>query len=186
MSPGTVADVFLKCSCGRSTISVSLQCSLYLLAGLAACEDVAPSGRLFEESLTSLTSAGTMAHSAAFLLPAGAMMRSRLIAGHSRGHLPRHGLPSHCCWWNTHVAISIREFGCGGKSRKAMLLLKQDILNRVWSIQPEVLNRSCSLQARLAQPLLLVEQACGNPDQEIWLCGEELQGHAAAEARNPD
>jgi len=70
------------------------------------------------------------------------------------------------------VANTIKKFGYVGKRRKAMLLLKQDVLNRGWYIQLEVLNTSCSLQERLADPPLLIKQACGNPNQTDWLCGE--------------
>jgi len=69
-----------------------------------------------------------------------------------------------------------------GEGHQPMLLLKQESLTKIWSIQPEVLNKNCSLQAWFAEPLLLVEQACGQPYQEVWLCGEGTQVHGAAEA----
>ena len=43
-----------------------------------------------------------------------------------------------------------------------------------------------SVQARLPEPLLLVEQARGEPHQEVWVRGQGPQGHAAAEAGHPD
>lgn len=43
----------------------------------------------------------------------------------------RHGSLSHYCWWNKHVANPIKKFGYVGKGRKAMLLLKQDILTKI-------------------------------------------------------
>ena len=45
--------------------------------------------------------------------------------------LCRHGSLSHYCWWNKHVANPIKKFGYVGKGRKAMLLLKQDILTKI-------------------------------------------------------
>ncbi|CAL5226040.1 g8852 [Coccomyxa viridis] len=42
-----------------------------------------------------------------------------------------HGSLSHYCWWNKHVANPIKKFGYVGKGRKAMLLLKQDILTKI-------------------------------------------------------
>ena len=38
------------------------------------------------------------------------------------------------------------------------------------------------LQAWAAAPLLLVEQACRESHQEVGLCGQGAQGHAAAQA----
>lgn len=43
----------------------------------------------------------------------------------------RHGSLSHYCWWNKHVANPIKKFGYVGKGRKAMLLLKQEILTKI-------------------------------------------------------
>jgi len=116
---------------------VSLQCSfylLYLLAGLAICEDVALSGRLFEECLTSLTSAVRIANSAALSAPCRCV-KTVCQAQPGTGHLRRHGLLSHYCGCNKHAAIPIRGFGYVGEGHKAMLLLKQDILTKSWSMK---------------------------------------------------
>jgi DNA repair protein RAD16 len=43
----------------------------------------------------------------------------------------RHGPLHHYCWWNKHVANPIKKWGYEGKGRKAMQLLKRDILTRV-------------------------------------------------------
>lgn len=45
--------------------------------------------------------------------------------------LHRHGSLSHYCWWNKHVANPIKKFGYVGKGRKAMLLLKREILTKI-------------------------------------------------------
>ncbi|BDA51349.1 probable ATP-dependent helicase rhp16 [Coccomyxa sp. Obi] len=43
------------------------------------------------------------------------------------GHSPLH----HYCWWNKHVANPIKKWGYVGKGRKAMLLLKHQILPKI-------------------------------------------------------
>lgn len=45
---------------------------------------------------------------------------------------------------------------------------------------------SMCVQARVPEPLLLVEQARCESHQEVWVCGQGAQGHAAAQARDPD
>ena len=43
----------------------------------------------------------------------------------------RHGPLHHYCWWNKHVANPIKKWGYVGNGRKAMQLLKRDILTRI-------------------------------------------------------
>ena len=43
----------------------------------------------------------------------------------------RHGPLSHYCWWNKHVANPIKKWGYEGKGRKAMMLLKHEILTKI-------------------------------------------------------
>ena len=63
------------------------------------------------------------------------------------------------------MANPIKKSAYLGDRRKILLLLKQDILDGGWFMKPEVMNKNCALQAWLAEPLLLVKQACGNPSQ---------------------
>ena len=43
----------------------------------------------------------------------------------------RHGPLQHYCWWNKHVANPIKKWGYVGKGRKAMMLLKHEILTKI-------------------------------------------------------
>ncbi len=43
----------------------------------------------------------------------------------------RHSPLHHYCWWNKHVANPIKKWGYVGKGRKAMLLLKHQILPKI-------------------------------------------------------
>ncbi len=67
--------------------------------------------------------------------PGGGPWRCMLVAEWIDGGLcarqNRHGPLSHYCWWNKHVANPIKKWGYVGKGRKAMMLLKHEILTKI-------------------------------------------------------
>lgn len=56
----------------------------------------------------------------------GSMLDRRLLLC-ARRHSPL----QHYCWWNKHVANPIKKWGYVGRGRKAMLLLKNQILTKI-------------------------------------------------------
>lgn len=80
----------------------------------------------------------------------------------------RHGPLHHYCWWNKHVANPIKKWGYAGKGRKAMQLLKRDILTRI-------LLRRTKVQCA---DVLALPPRCGLGTSSCWQTQERCHAHA--------